>query len=183
MTDRPSITPHTRVGDLLDAYPDVEEVLIEFAPAFAKLRNPVLRRTVAKVATLEKAAAIAGVSVRDLVDALRQAVGQPTAESEPPAAEYTPATPSGETPDWLDDSRVTESLDADAMLDTGEHPLGVVQRRLTDLPPGSILRVTSSFHPVPLIEHLQSQGLRVHTAEKGGRFETYVESNANRTNG
>lgn len=70
------IHPETKVGALLDAYPELEAVLISIAPAFEKLRNPILRRTVAKVATLEQAARIGGVRVRDLVNQLRQAAGQ-----------------------------------------------------------------------------------------------------------
>ena len=52
------IGPETTVGAMIEAYPELESVLVEMAPAFAKLRNPVVRRTVAKVATLEQAARI-----------------------------------------------------------------------------------------------------------------------------
>lgn len=45
---KPAITPETRVGELLDAYPQLEEALIRMAPAFAKPKNPLLRRTVAR---------------------------------------------------------------------------------------------------------------------------------------
>ncbi len=53
--NRPAITPDLKLGDLLDAYPELEDVLIEIAPAFRKLRNPVLRRTVAKLTSLRQA--------------------------------------------------------------------------------------------------------------------------------
>jgi len=76
MTAKLAITPATRVAELLEAYPDLEELLIQQAPAFKALKNPILRRTVAKVATLEKAAQVAGIPARQLVSALRQAVGQ-----------------------------------------------------------------------------------------------------------
>ncbi|MHC4830644.1 MAG: DUF1858 domain-containing protein [Planctomycetota bacterium] len=42
------ITPETKVAQLLQHYPELEETLIAMAPAFKKLRNPVLRRSVAK---------------------------------------------------------------------------------------------------------------------------------------
>ena len=48
------ISPKTKVGELLDNYPDLESVLMEMSPAFEKLRNPVLRKTVARVATLQQ---------------------------------------------------------------------------------------------------------------------------------
>jgi hypothetical protein len=47
------ITPATKVADLPDSWPELENVLIAQAPAFRRLRNPVLRRTVGRVATLE----------------------------------------------------------------------------------------------------------------------------------
>lgn len=48
------ITPKTRVGDLLEVYPSLEPVLMDLAPVFKKLQNPVLRRTVGKVAGQEE---------------------------------------------------------------------------------------------------------------------------------
>lgn len=71
-----AITPATRIGDLLAAHPELEEVLTGMAPAFAKLRNPILRKTVAKVATVEQAARIGGMDLREMVSRLRAAAGQ-----------------------------------------------------------------------------------------------------------
>ena len=59
------INPETRVGALLEAYPGIDEVLISWVPAFAKLRNPMLRKTVAKVATLEQAARIGALEAEN----------------------------------------------------------------------------------------------------------------------
>ena len=36
---RPDITPELRVGALLEAYPELETILVGIAPPFAKLRN------------------------------------------------------------------------------------------------------------------------------------------------
>src|SRR5260370_3061337 len=71
----PSINPETTVGALLSAYPALESVLIDIAPAFAKLRNPVVRRTVAKIATLEQVATIGGVDLQGMILKLRAAAG------------------------------------------------------------------------------------------------------------
>ena len=43
-----SITPDTRIGTLLEKFPELEETLIELAPSFDKLKNPFLRKTVGK---------------------------------------------------------------------------------------------------------------------------------------
>ena len=47
------IAPKTKVAELIDAYPQLEQVLIDYVPAFEKLRNPVLRKTVARITTLQ----------------------------------------------------------------------------------------------------------------------------------
>ena len=173
--DRPrvAITPATKVADLLESWPELEGVLIAQAPAFRRLRNPVLRRTVARVATLEQAAGVGGVAVRELVAALRRAAGieagAPGDAGRSDAAE--PLAP----PAWLDPGRVTETLDADALLDAGEVPLTVVNARARTLGPGELLRIDSGFRPVPLVEALAKQGYRcfVRTVAPD-RFETFV---------
>ena len=59
------ISPKTKVGELLDAYPQLESVLFDLSPAFAKLKNPILRKTVARIATLQQAAAVGGLKTDD----------------------------------------------------------------------------------------------------------------------
>jgi hypothetical protein len=76
--EKPIITPKTKVGELLDAFPQLEGSLIEMAPAFIKLRNPLLRRTIARVATLQQAALTGDVPVGELVRRLREEAGQST---------------------------------------------------------------------------------------------------------
>jgi len=72
--DPRSIGPDSKVGEILKEHPEVEEALIRLSPEFRRLRNPVLRATVAKVATLRHVAAVGGVPVAELVEALRAAV-------------------------------------------------------------------------------------------------------------
>jgi len=43
------ITPKTKVLQLIEGYPKLEDILIGYVPAFEKLQNPVLRKTVAKI--------------------------------------------------------------------------------------------------------------------------------------
>ena len=70
------ITPKTKVLELIETYPQLEDVLIKYVPAFSKLKNPLLRRTVAKIATLQQAASIGNVKTGDLINLLRKEVGQ-----------------------------------------------------------------------------------------------------------
>ena len=171
---RVAITPATKVAELLESWPALEEVLVAQAPAFRRLRNPVLRRTVARVATLEQAAGVGGVPVRELVAALRRAAG--LGETAPPGETATEGVGGASAPpEWLDLGRVTSTLDADALLDAGEVPLGRVNQQAQALGAGELLRIDSGFLPLPLVEALAKQGYRCYVRERApGRFVTFV---------
>jgi len=170
------ITPGTKVGALLEAYPALEETLVGLAPEFAKLRNPILRRTVAKVATLEQAARIAGLDPRAVVLALRRAAGLPDGDATAHAASNVAfgTETSGDAPSWLDASRVRVVIDADAMLARGEHPLGAVRAAVARLASGDLLQIESSFRPVPLLDVLTQDGYDTAVRVDGRRVTSYV---------
>ena len=75
------ISPETKINDLLTAYPFLIEFLAERYPAFAKLRNPLLRKTVGKVATLSKASAMGGVPLNTLLTAVAGEILEQTNDS------------------------------------------------------------------------------------------------------
>ena len=75
MNEELPITAETKVAALLARYPELEDVLIAMAPPFKKLKNPILRGSVAKVASLRQAAMVGRLAVEDMVNQLRAAVG------------------------------------------------------------------------------------------------------------
>lgn len=177
MTDRPDITPRTKVADLLRAYPQLEEILVELAPAFKALRNPVLRRTVAKVTTLSKAASVANVDLTGLISHLRREVGLEPAEHGAGANPDTAvvAMSPEEKPAWADDDSVGETIHADSLLARGEVPLEPINRALRSIPPGRLVCVESSFAPAPLTDALQRKGHEVCIVQTGPRsYRTYI---------
>ncbi len=170
------ITPQTKVAELLDAYPWLEAKLLSAVPSFEKLNNPVLRKTVARVATLENAAMMAGVPVEKLIAALRKFVGQAdTPETAEAGAKPEAESPAVERPDWVVHAKVTHSLDADEFLTRGEHPLNRVLGLARELAEGQALRLVSSFRPAPLIEKLEQAGYCLWCGQTTpGKFETVV---------
>ena len=70
------ITLETKIADLLNNYDGMKEILIEINPKFEKLNNPILRRTIAKVAGVKQAAIVGGMKPIELLNRLRKAVGQ-----------------------------------------------------------------------------------------------------------
>ncbi|HXK02714.1 MAG TPA: DUF1858 domain-containing protein [Verrucomicrobiae bacterium] len=157
------INPETTVGALLEAYPEAESTLVDLAPAFARLRNPVVRRTVAKVATLEQAAKIGGVSLRTMIRKLRQATGN----AGPDLAILETMEAKDDDSAWLAQGRVVEEIDAESMLERGVHPIGKIREAVAALAPGEVVVLRSGFRPEPLIETMRRAGAAVHSSVQG----------------
>lgn len=165
------ITPETKIGDFLEAHPDLQEALIARIPEFAKLRNPILRRTVAKLATVDQAARIAGMLTGDLVRFLRELTGEAVAA---PGA-GVPAPIEDPQPAWAASGSVRTTLDADALLAAGEHPLARTRRALLTLAPGEAMQLLSPFRPEPLLDQFRKEGFPCWCeTEASGRFRTWI---------
>lgn len=149
------ITPHTKVGALLDAHPELEDKLIAAVPAFAKLRNPILRATVAKVATLEQAARVGGILLPGLITLLRRELGQ----ADGPVEVAAPSPVGNSWPAWYREEAVVERLEASLILAEGGHPLARVKQALNAHPPGAIVLLTSDFEPAPLLAQVGQEGM------------------------
>ncbi len=158
-----TIGPETRVAELLEAHPEAEEVLIGIAPQFKALKNPVLRRTVARVATLEQAAKVAGLRARDLVLHLRRELGVQGGEDIVDSAD----SDSTEAPGWvLLDAEA--AIDGGALLDAGETPVAKVSTALAEMDSDEVLVISAPFQPAPLIDSLRAKGHEVYAREETG---------------
>lgn len=65
------ITPTLKVGEVLERYPEALDVFVRLG--FTPLRNPVLRRTMARVITIEQACRREGVDISELLKELNGA--------------------------------------------------------------------------------------------------------------
>lgn len=174
--EKPLITANLRVGELLEAYPELEQVLVDLAPPFRKLRHPVLRRTVAQLTTLRRAAQVAGVELPTLIQTLRRAAGQP-AEDPAASAEVTETgeSPGAPPPAWVQQAEILLTIDADEMLETGAHPLARVQQALRDATPRQAVCIVGSFRPAPLIDLMQRSGCEVYASQDSSTvFRTWI---------
>lgn len=57
----------TKIGGLIKTYPFLLEYLIEKTPKFSKLKNPLMRNTLGKIATIEQAAKMGNFDVSDFL--------------------------------------------------------------------------------------------------------------------
>jgi len=78
------LAAHHTVGETVGWYPETIETLA--AMGFAPIRNPALRRTLARRVTLAQAAAIGRVPLADLLGALNERIGAADHEGEPRAS-------------------------------------------------------------------------------------------------
>jgi hypothetical protein len=69
------IGPRHRIGEILDRYPRLLEVLLSFG--FRPLANPILRKTIAPYVTVERACSLLNVNMQQLLDALNTAREKP----------------------------------------------------------------------------------------------------------
>ncbi len=148
-----AITPKTRVGELLEIYPSLEPVLIELAPAFRKLKNPVLRKTVGKVATLQQAAAVGNLPVAEIINTLRAAIGQELSNEVDIKDGINYARPA-----WLDEEKVLVRFNATPIINSGENPMQEALRHLEKTGSEGIFMLTSPFVPAPIIELISKKG-------------------------
>jgi len=166
MENRLIITPKTKVLQLIEAYPQLEEILIGYVPAFKKLRNPVLRKTVARIATLQQAAAVGNVQVGELINKLRKEVGQDL------LADNASTSYNTTKPAWFDEKIIVLEFDAREMLARGEQPVNQVMADLNNLKSGQIYKLTAPFLPAPLIDKASSLQVS-HWLQKTGE-ELYI---------
>jgi uncharacterized protein (DUF2249 family) len=163
--ERPTITPEMKLGVLLVAYPEVEDTLVEIAPALSKLKNPALRKTVADLTDVRQVAESGGVSIGDIIGRLRKAAGVGDAG----------AGESGR-PDWIDEVNVVETLDARTMIQAGEHPLPQVMSGIQQLAPGKIFLLIAPFTPSPLIDKVRNAGNLAWSEQAGPEeYKTYFK--------
>lgn len=151
-----NITSTTKIGDLLAEYPALEEKIIRIAPPFKNLKNPVLRKTVGKLATLEKAAQIGHLDVSEFVNMLRKEVGQDKIETE---ASITINWQEGE-PEWIKE-QPADIIDGTEMLGRGEHPLSKINEIMKNLEQDQFVLLKTNFKPIPLIEAMEKQNYKV----------------------
>jgi len=164
------ITPQTMVSDLLENYPELEDKLIEISPIFKKLKNPILRKTVSKVATLKQAATIGNVQIGFLINQLREAAGLGNINVKDDNLQRQAK------PNWANKINVKIEYDAFIDLENGIHPAGKVTKQVHDINCNELYLLITPFVPAPLIQMVEEKGYEVYTDElENHRFEKYIK--------
>ncbi len=167
--DELEILPSTTVHELLTAYPELEERLIGIAPPFKKLLNPLLRRSIAKVATIRNIASVGNVPLDELVNTLRAEVGQTESSESYESEDYISSKP-----DWFSIDKVAVSIVEEEVEDRDKMTVVAVLREAKNLRSGEILELITTFLPAPGIDTMRSKGYSVWTMkDEGNTIRTY----------
>lgn len=164
------ITPKTKIYDLLESYPELEDILISSAPEFKKLKNPILRKTIARITNISQAATIGGLNVEELVNRLREKAGQGNIEQlDDTGMKYLTICP-----DWFKKEAVVSTIDIREMLNRDEQPVHEVLSAIKRLKENEILEIIAPFIPAPLLDKTLSLDYKHWLDKKGeGDFRVY----------
>jgi hypothetical protein len=75
------LSAKTKIDDLLKQYPFLLDFLITLSPMFSNLKNPEMRKTLGKIATLSEVSAIGGIDLGTLMSAITTEIEKRTDES------------------------------------------------------------------------------------------------------
>ena len=155
------ITPSTKVNDLLDTYPELEETLISIAPPFKKLKNPILRKSVARVATIKHISSVGNVPLNELINQLRMAVGQSVTDDS-----YEDENYFLDKPDWFSEDKISLSFNEEKLGDKDKMTLVTMLQEAKNVKEGEIIELTTRFLPAPGIDRMKSKGYSVWTVKE-----------------
>ena len=163
------ITLDTKIADLLNNYNGMKDILIDINPKFEKLNNPILRRTVAKVAGVKQVAIVGGMEPMDLVNKLRIAVGQ-----KPIGEVIKLDNLKEEIPNWITQEPKI-ALNANEILDNNLNPLAETTMTLRGIKSGEVITIVADFQPEPLIDEFAKKGHEVYCQKiSDSEFITYL---------
>jgi hypothetical protein len=169
------IKSSSKLFDVLKEYPFLEERISNVAPPFKNLRNPVLRRTVGQLATIERVAQIGRLDVTQFVNTLRRAVGQLELKQAAPKPTAVPAHAVGD-PVWTLGEPL-HLVNGTELLNRGEVPVQHVNQLIDSSESEGFILLVTDFEPSPIIEAMRKQGRQVHHKlhpSETGQHLTYI---------
>ena len=182
------VAPGDRVSDVIARDEALVDVFVRAAPHFSKLRNRAMRRVMARLITVEQAARTAGIAPEKLVSDLNSALGFAeradaassraaandlvTGGAVPgPGGRGQPAGGGSEEADAASPRRPAgapvREVDVREDLRAGNEPFSKIMAAVAALGDGAILRLRTTFEPVPLFTVLGKRGF-VHESEEHG---------------
>jgi uncharacterized protein len=119
----------TKIDDLLKQFPFLEDFLITLSPKFKGLKNPIMRKTMGKVASLEMAASVGGLNIDRLLSSLNAEIERQSGQGAT-SGEAAPVSQNGPLTDPKERQAALKGIIKD--LHAGED-MEVLKQRFRDL--------------------------------------------------
>jgi len=159
------INENTKVSDLINYNEASIEAIATINKRFIKLKNPVLRKVMAKRVSISAAAKIGGATVGDFYKVLKPLGFEvETIEFDKNIDTNIKYKFSRMNIEKLDASKITE-LDVRDEIASGRDPFAIIMDALKVMPTSNTLKLINVFEPIPLINKLNKKG-----------YETFVDN-------
>lgn len=166
------INRKTLITELLKVEKDaVIRQLIQLNPSFSRLKNPVLRNTLARMVNIESACNMAGCELSVFLDAMRD-IGFVVQDQPEESDQILPQATSAARP-------FHQELDVRPILAQKEDPIKLILQTINSLSDEHTLKLIAPFEPVPLIHMLSGKGYAHEVQQEGGSVVTYFWKDLN----
>lgn len=172
------ITKDIKISKLLAVYPQTLEVLVNFSPHFAKLKNKILRKTLASRVNVEQAASIAGVSLVLLLNELNKSINADNAVTinEKKAEGKMNQAEKPELLKNISEDKI-QKLDVRPIIESGKDPFLEIMAKMKSLKDDEVFHLINSFEPLPLYSVMQSKGFEHWTEKDSDVFNVFFYKN------
>ena len=166
------IDANTKISKILKEKPEAIDIIASISPKFEKLKNPILRRSLATRVSVKDAAKIGKVDVNNFLKSLEKAGFEITA--------YVPEKKDNKLnllpPDFS--KREIIKLDVRPIIADGKDPFGYITKVAKKIKPEQILLIINDFEPIPLIDFLIGKNF-IHwmKQDEEGNYLTYFKLN------
>lgn len=164
---RMPVTSGDTVSDVLARDESLVDVLVEYAPHFAKLRNRALRRVMARLVTIEQAARIANVPSDRLVRHLNEALGLSDESADLAPEQAASAKGRAEQAATHPASATIVELDVREDMRSGREPFSTIMSAVAALGEHDVLLLRTIFEPAPLFGVLAKRGFASESRANG----------------
>ncbi len=152
------INENTRVSELIKYSEEAIDAIASINKLFVRLKNPILRKMLAKRVSISDAAKIGGAKVEDFYKVLKPLgfeYGKTIVNNnKKPSKKYKFKDMNI---DNIDPKTITE-LDVRDEIAGGKDPFEIIMDAIKVLPKGNTLKLINVFEPIPLINKLNKKG-------------------------
>lgn len=170
------ITKDMKISKMLENYPATLEILLQTSPHFNKLKNKLLRKTLASRVNIEQASSIAGADLNSLLFNLNKAVNPistPQFEIENSTIDKFKIDESAdEFLESIKDKKII-TLDVRPIIESGKDPFTDIMSKVKLLTNDEIFLLINSFEPIPLYSVLGKKNFEHKTIKREEEFNVY----------